>query len=429
MEKFQVVVVGGGPAGSAAAYVAAKAGVQVLLLERGPEVGSKTVSGGLLYTHVLRDLYGEFWAEEDPPFERWITRYVLGFLGDSSATLIDHYNKVFNEPPYNSVSVLRTRLDKWLAQKAQEAGAMVVTGTRVDDLWEENGIVKGVVSGGDQIGADITLVCDGINSLLTKKRGFRREWAGSTLGIGVKQVVELPQGTLEERFSLNGREGVEYTFLGSPKGVEGGAFLYTNRDSVSFGIILNMESVVQNKVDISMVTENFKSHPFIEKLVRGGTLVEYSACLVAEGGLNMVPRLYGDVFLVAGSAAGFVLNNGFNLRGMDFAIGSGRIAGELAAKAVKLGDTTSRVLKEYTQMLEQSFVLKHLKRYTNYPKFFANRRLYDAYPEVLNGFLHDMYYVDEHDRGHLFDVLRRNLRGKASIYNLLKDAWDAARNL
>ncbi|MEM0120735.1 MAG: FAD-dependent oxidoreductase, partial [Thermoprotei archaeon] len=75
MEKFQVVVVGGGPAGSAAAYVAAKAGVQVLLLERGPEVGSKTVSGGLLYTHVLRDLYGEFWAEEDPPFERWITRY------------------------------------------------------------------------------------------------------------------------------------------------------------------------------------------------------------------------------------------------------------------------------------------------------------------------------------------------------------------
>jgi electron transfer flavoprotein-quinone oxidoreductase len=429
MEKFQVLVIGGGPAGSAAAYAAAKAGVQVLLLERGHEVGSKTVSGGLLYTHVLRGLYGDFWAEEDPPFERWISRYVLGFLGDSSATLIDHYDTSFGEPPYNSVSVLRNKLDKWLAQKAQEAGAMIVTGTRVDELLEENGRVKGIVSGGDQIEADVTVVCDGINSLLTKKKGFRSEWAGSTLGIGVKQVIELPTGKLEERFLLSGLEGVEYTFLGRPKGAEGGAFLYTNKESLSLGVILNMQSAVENNLDISMVTEDFKSHPFIEKLIAEGTLVEYSACLVAEGGLDMVPRLFGDGFLVAGSAAGFVLNNGFNLRGMDFAVGSGRIAGEVAAKAVKTGDTSSRVLGEYTHLLENSFVLKHLRRYKNYPKFFANRRLYDAYPEVINSFLHEMYSVDGGDRGHLLSVLRRNLEGKASLYSLIKDAWDAARNL
>lgn len=429
MEKFQIVVVGGGPAGCAAAYAAAKAGAEVLLLERGPDFGSKTVSGGLLYTHVLKEVYGDFWREEQPPFERWISRYVLGFLGDSSATLIDYYNPKFNEPPFNSVSVLRSKLDKWLAKKAQEAGAVVATGVRVDDLLVEGGVVRGIASGGEQIGADVTIICDGVNSLLAKKRGFRSEWLGKTLGIGVKQVIELPTGKLEERFSLKGLEGVEYTFIGRPAGVEGGAFLYTNRDSISLGLILNMESVVERGVEISEVTEEFKSHPFISKLIVDGTLVEYSGCLVAEGGIKMVPTLFGDGFLVAGSAAGLVLNNGFNLRGMDFAIGSGKTAGEVAAKAVRAGDTSKKTLAEYAKRLEESFVLKHLRRYRDYPKFFAKSRLYRAYPEMINGFLHEMYSVSKGDRGHMLDVLRREMKGRVRLYQLLKDAWDAARTL
>lgn len=429
MERFQVVVVGGGPAGSAAAYAAAKAGAEVLLLERGGDFGSKTVSGGLLYTHVLKNLYGDFWSGEQPPFERWISRYVLGILGESSATLVDYYDPAFNNPPFNSVSVLRNRLDKWLAQKAQEAGAVLATGVKVDDLLMDGGKVRGIVSGGDQIEANVTIICDGINSLLSKKKGFRGEWLGSTLGIGVKQVIELPTGKLEERFSLKGLEGVEYTFIGHPAGVEGGAFLYTNRDSLSLGVILNMESVVEKGVEMSAVTEEFKSHPLISKLIADGTLVEYSTCLVAEGGIDMVPTLFGDGFLVAGSAAGLVLNNGFNLRGMDFAIGSGGIAGEVAAKAVKAGDASKNALAEYVQRLENSFVLRHLRTYRNYPKFFAKKRLYKEYPEIINGFLHEMYSVSEEGRGHLLDVLRKEMRGKASLYSVLRDAWEAARTL
>lgn len=429
MEKFQVIVVGGGPAGAAAAYAAAKAGAEVLLLERGADFGSKTVSGGLLYTHVLKDLYGDFWSEEQPPFERWISRYVLGILGDSSATLVDYYDPAFGNPPFNTVSVLRSRLDKWLAKKAQEAGVAVATGVRVDDLAMDGQRVKGVVSGGDQIDADITILCDGVNSLLAKKRGFRQEWRGSALGIGVKQVIELPAGKLEERFLLRGLEGVEYTFLGRPAGVEGGAFLYTNRESLSLGIILNMESVVEKGVEMSEVTEEFKSHPLISKLIADGTLVEYSTCLVAEGGIEMVPTLFGDGFLVAGSAAGFVLNNGFNLRGMDFAIGSGKIAGEVAARAVKAGDTSKRALAEYEQRLANSFVLRDLRRYRNYPKFFTKRRLYKEYPEIVNSFLHEMYTVTGEDRGHMWDVLRRQMKGKASLIDIMRDAWEAARTL
>jgi electron transfer flavoprotein-quinone oxidoreductase len=429
MEKFQVVVVGGGPAGSAAAYAASKAGAQTLVLERGHEVGSKTVSGGLLYTHVLKDLYGEFWADEQPPFERWISRYILGLLGESSATLIDHYNGDFGRPPYNSVSVLRSRLDKWLAQKAQEAGAVVATSTKVDSLLVDKGRVKGIVSGGDQIDADVVIICDGVNSLVSKNASFKGEWAGSTLGVGVKQLIELPTGKLEERFALKGLEGVEYTFIGRPRGVEGGGFVYTNRDTVSLGIILNLDSAVKNNVDMAAAIEDFKSHPFVSKLIADGTLLEYSACLVAEGGLQMTPKLYGDGYLVAGSAAGFVLNNGFNLRGMDFAIGSGRIAGQVAAEAVKRGDTSSTVLSAYPESLNKSFVLTHLRTYRNYPRFFSNKRLYDVYPEVVNSLMTQMYRVDGSDRGHLLGVLRRTIRGKTSIYTMLRDAWEAARNL
>jgi electron transfer flavoprotein-quinone oxidoreductase len=429
MEKFDVIVVGAGPAGSTAAHVAAKAGAQVLLLERGPEAGSKTVSGGLLYTHVLRELFPKFWEEEDSPFERWICRYVVGFLTPTRYTCLDFFDSSFGQPPFNTVSVLRSRLDKWLTSKAQEAGAVFAAGVKVDDLIKENGKVTGIKAGSDEIHADVVIVCDGVNSLLAKSLGVRSEWNGSQLGIGVKQVFEIPRKTLETRFGLTDRSGVEYTFLGLPNKVEGGGFLYTNKDSVSLGLILNMESVVKQKLECSEVVEDFRSHPLISRLISDGTLLEYSTCLVAEGGFNMIPQLYGAGFLVAGSAAALVLNTGFNLRGMDFAIGSGKIAGEVAAFAVKEKDCSASYLSKYKQRVMQSFVLRDLKRYKNYPSFFKKPRLYFEYPELINEFLHNAYFVNGEDKGHLYGLFRQSAKHKLSTLSVLRDLWEASRTL
>jgi electron transfer flavoprotein-quinone oxidoreductase len=430
MESFDVIVVGAGPAGSAAAYQAAKHGAQVLLLERGPSAGSKAVSGGLLYTHVVTDLFPDFVAEStDPPFERFIGRYTLSLLGKEGATSVDFYDRTHFVPPYNTVSVLRSKMDRWLADRVREAGGVVAEGVRVDSLVRERGEVRGIRAGDDEIHAHVVIVCDGFNSLLLKDSGLREEWNAKDVGLGVKEVIELDQNTIEERFQLEGLSGAEYTFLGHPAGVAGGGFLYTNRSSLSLGVILNLESFVSHGLAAAEVMEDFRSHPFISRLVEGGQVVEYSTCLVAEGGLRMAPRLFGDGLLVAGSAAGFVLNTGFNLRGMDFAIASGRIAGEVAAEAARSGDVSSARLSLYERRLRESFVLRDLERYRRSPHFFEKERLYREYPEFVYRLFHTAYTVDGSDKGHLYDMMKKAMGKEITIARIVRDLLEASRSI
>ncbi len=428
MEEFDVIVVGAGPAGAAAAFAAAKAGVGVLLLERGQKPGTKTVSGGLLYTHVMNRYFPDFGSQESP-VERFIDRYVLGLLDEQRSTCVDFFDPGMSRSPYNCASVLRSKLDPWLVSKAESAGATVALGVRVDGLIRSQGKISGVLSSGDEFRSKVVIQCDGFNSLLSRDIGLHDEWQGKTVGIGIKEVIRLSEEEISRRFRLSGRSGVEYTFLGLPKGVEGGGFLYTNSDSLSLGLILNMEGAVLKGVEISEAIELFKSHPLISGLVEGGTVEEYSTCLVAEGGFESMPPLYAGGYLAAGSAAAMVLNTGFNLRGMDFAVGSGSVAGELAAEAVKAKNTSSAFMSNYLTRLKQSFVLTDLLSYKGYPKFFRNTRLYSVYPEIMNGFLHDAYFVDGRKKNHLLGLARKSIKGKVSTMRMIADVFSLIRNI
>ena len=137
-EKFDLIVVGAGPAGSAAAYVAAKAGLSVLLLERGRFPGAKNVSGAVFYTDVLNRMIPNFW--EEAPVERWIAHHVLSVL-TSDASISVKFSKKWEKPV--GVSVLRAKFDRWFAGKAEEAGAMVLGSSLVKDLIYQNGRVVG----------------------------------------------------------------------------------------------------------------------------------------------------------------------------------------------------------------------------------------------------------------------------------------------
>ncbi len=194
MEKFDVVVVGAGLAGSAAAYQAARAGLQVILAERGPKPGTKTVSGGLLYTHGLGKMFPEFWKEDPSPVERAITRNVVSFLTPTQAASLDFYDASFGVPPYNSFSVLRSRLDPWLAAKAEAAGAVPVYGAKVDGLLREGDRVVGIRSGGDELRADVVVDAEGSNAWTSRQAGQQPEADNATVGVGVKQVIGLPPG-------------------------------------------------------------------------------------------------------------------------------------------------------------------------------------------------------------------------------------------
>ncbi len=429
METVDVVVVGGGLAGAAAAYSAAKGGAQVILAERGARPGSKNVSGGLLYTHGLSRMFPEFWKEDPAPVERAISRNVLSLLTPTQATSIDFYDRAFAEPPFNSFSVLRARLDPWLVAKAEAAGVTVVPGSRVDGLVRDAGRVVGIRLGSEELRAGVVVVAEGFNSTVARSTGLEPELSPETVGIGVKQVIELPPGEVERRFQLRGIEGFQLTATGLPVGVEGGGFLYTNRDSLSIGMILNLASVVRHGVAMYEVLEEFKQHPLISRYVEGGTLLEYSGCVVNEGGLESVPPLSGDGFLLAGSAGQLFLNTGLTLRGMDFAIESGRIAGEVAAEASRRHDSSAAFLNTYSERLSAGFVLRDLRTHRKYPDVFSNPRLYGLYPEMMAGLLHRAYFVDGGDREHLNAMLKTVKGNRVSYLTLGRDLLKAMRTL
>jgi electron transfer flavoprotein-quinone oxidoreductase len=429
VEKVDVVVVGAGLAGTSAAHAAATAGAQVVLVERGARPGSKNVSGGLLYTHALARSFPKFWEEQPSPVERAISRNVLTFLTPTQATSIDFYDSGFARPPFNAFSVLRANLDPWLASKAEAAGATPVYGARVDGLVREKGRVVGVRLGEEELRADVVVLAEGFNALAAREATLEPDVSPDTVGIGVKQVIGLPTGEVERRFQLRGIEGFQLTATGLPAAVEGGGFLYTNRDSLSIGMILNLRSVIEHRVAMYEVLEEFKQHPLLSRYLEGGTLLEYSGCIVNEGGLPAVPALGGDGYLLAGSAAQLFLNSGLTLRGMDFAIESGRVAGEVAAGASRAHDGSATFLSRYRQQLETSFVLRDLATHRGYAEVFANPRLYGVYPEMLATLLHRAYFIDGSEREHLNAMLRSVRRGRVSNLRLGRDLWKAMRTL
>jgi electron transfer flavoprotein-quinone oxidoreductase len=167
----------------------------------------------------------------------------------------------------------------------------------------------------------------------------------------------------------------------------------------------------------------FKELPGIRPLVAGGTVAEYSAHAVAEGGIDQVPRLFGDGYLMVGDAAGLSLNSLITVRGMDLAIGSGYHAAQTVVAARKAGDTSATGLAGYERRLRESFVLRDLETGRSAPKIMENTRLFTHYPRALSSLLADVYTVGPgHQRRLSSRVLGAARREFLSVATL-KDLW------
>ncbi|HKF76020.1 MAG TPA: FAD-dependent oxidoreductase [Candidatus Dormibacteraeota bacterium] len=428
---YDVVVVGAGPAGSAAALVAARAGRRVLLIERGETAGSKNVSGAAFYApEVLEALLPEFWRSA--PVERRLTRRVIGFTGPHAALSVDFRSDCWDGRPHNGFTVLRPRFDRWLADQAAAAGATLLTETVVDGLLRDGaGRVQGVVTRRPEgeIDAQVVVAADGVNSFLAREAGLRAEPGPHELALGVKEVVALGRTVLEDRFGLTGDDGVTFEYIGSVTGdVHGGAFLYTNRESLSLGVIVQVASLAERRVPAYELLETFKAHPAVAPLVRGGRLVEYSAHLVPEAGLAGLSRLYGDGILVAGDAAGLCFAAGLYLEGINFAIASGAAAGETAAEAAAAGRADAATLRAYRRRLERSFVLRDLRRFRRAPGLVMSERLQNVYPGVMTSLAERALTSRGEPRPKLLGLARAELR-RAGVpaWRALSDLWRGGR--
>lgn len=428
-EKFAAIIVGAGPAGSTAAYLLAKEGLEVLLIEKGSAPGSKNMFGGRMYSHALNRIMPGFW--EEAPVERPVAKEIITFMAEDQCLSLNIQDLSWVNPPYHSFTLLRAEFDAWLASKAEEAGAMLACGIRVDDVLKENGRVVGIRAGEDEMLADVVIAADGVNSIIAQKAGLAKMFSPRQVATGVKQVIKLPPEVISQRFQVDGGNGAAQLFVGDcTKGMQGGGFLYTNKSTVSLGLVVKASELQKAGHKITDLVEDFKHNPHVRPLIEGGEVVEYSAHLVPEAGLNMMPQLYGDGILVTGDAAGFVLNLGYIVRGMDFAIASGEAAAKAVIEARKNNDFTRQGLSLYAQLLKESFVLKDLEFYRKAPHFLENQRMFKAYPQLAAGLLSKMFTVDGRPPVHLLGrILSQVKESKVGLAQLAGDGWKGARVL
>lgn len=431
MQQFDAIVVGAGPAGSSAALALARAGLQVALIERGEYPGAKNVSGAALYAPgLLAGLLPDYW--EEAPIERYLTRRVVTFLGKDSSISLDFRTNHFAKPPYNGFTVLRPKFDRWLAGKAEEAGALLITSTVVDDLLYKEDQVVGVRcrrADGD-LYAPVIIAADGANSFLAKQAGLQHEFRADEMTLGVKEVLRLDASTIEERFNLHDDEGMSNEYVGFATGeVKGGGFLYTNRDTLSIGVVTQIASLAEKRVRAYDLLDQFKQHPAVAPLVRNSVTLEYSAHMIPEGGWAMLPQLSRAGLLVAGDAAGFVFAAGLFFEGMNFAIASGLAAAETIQQAHAEQDFSTLSLSRYRKRLEDSFVLQDLKRFRHAPAFVNNERLQNIYPELFCQVAENIFRSNGTPRRKIGHVMFDTMRGKVPLLTLLRDGWQAARAL
>jgi electron transfer flavoprotein-quinone oxidoreductase len=431
-EKFDVIIVGAGPAGNAAAYTLAKAGLKVLQLERGEYPGSKNVQGAILYADALERLIPDF--RDTAPLERHVIEQRLWMM-DTQSFIGTHYRSDdFNKEPFNRYTIIRARFDKWFSEKVQEAGALVICEMTVKALLRnDQGRVIGVeVEREDgKIHADVVILADGVNSLVATQAGLRKDIQAANMALAVKEMIFLPKETVESRFNLSGQAGVVIEMMGSiTEGMVGTGFLYTNKDSLSIGIGGMLSDMKAQRTTPVELLERLKAHPAVAPLIAGGETREYAAHLIPEGGYKALPQLYGDGWLMVGDSAGFV--NSVHREGSNLAMTSGRLAAETLIELSQAGRPLDVAnLARYKDKLDESFVMKDMKKYQRIPEtLHTQRQFINDYPPLLNDAAHKFLTVDGRDKRSKEKEIMAAFVKRRSLFGLLGDAyrlWRATR--
>lgn len=383
-DKFDVIIVGGGVAGLAASIVLAENELEVLLVERGDYCGAKNVTGGRLYGHSLEKIIPNF--ADEAPIERKVVKEKISMMSEKSSLDIGYSSKELGkDKDSSSYVVLHSKFDQYLAEKAEEAGVAIITGVLVEKLLLEDGKVVGIDATGEEMYADAVIIADGVNSLLSQQIGIKKELEPNQVAVGAKEVIELSEEIINERFNLESGEGMSWLSCGDPTmGGFGGGFIYTNKDSVSIGVVATLSDIGYSNTKLTDLLERFKEHDSVAPFIKGGKTIEYSAHLVPEEGIHMVPQIYGDGFLVVGDAAGFCINLGYTVRGMDFAIESGRLAALAILSAKEKEDFSKESLAVYQDLVKDSFIMKDLMTFKAFPTILSRREIFSDLPEIIN---------------------------------------------
>ncbi|MGA2637515.1 FAD-dependent oxidoreductase [Methylocella sp.] len=429
-ERFDAIVIGAGMAGNAAAHTMAARGLKVLQLERGEYPGSKNVQGAILYADMLEKIIPNF--REDAPLERHLIEQRFWMMSDRSHTGMQHRSDDFNEEKPNRYTIIRSQFDRWFSKQVQGQGAVVICETTVTELVRNSdGKVIGVRTDrdGDVIFADVVVLAEGVTGLLGTRAGLRATPKPDHVALAVKEMHFLPQETIEARFNLRGDEGVVIEAVGSiSKGMTGMGFIYTNKESLSLGIGCLVSDFAEKGETPYGLLEAFKKHPSVAPLIAGSEVKEYAAHLIPEGGYKAIPDLFGDGWVVVGDAA--QLNNAIHREGSNLAMTSGRLAGQAIFQVKSRRDPMTKAnLALYKKMIDDSFVMKDLKKYKDMPGLLHtnSKNFFLTYPELVSKAMDNFLRVDGAPKIEKENASIRSFIKQRSLLGLFGDALKLAR--
>lgn len=431
-DKFDCIIVGAGVAGLAAAMTLARNNIKFLLIEKGEFAGAKNVSGGVLWGGDLARLVPEYWEEQNGGWERFINHRRLTFLDEEAGFSVDFKSAHFNEPPYTGVVVLRSKFDRWLAEKVEEAIAesdyamdsFLAPNILVEEILMEDGKAVGIRTGEEKFYADSIILAEGVNNLLTRQVGLQEDYVPADhMLTGIKEIIRFDQNVLENRFQLNGLSGMSNEFVGfATDGVEGGGFLYTNRDTVSLGLVLGLKDLREKRKKPYHILNHFKSHPVIADAIRGGEVVEYSAHVVSSGDMRVIPKqLYKDGLLLCGEAANLLMNAGKAIQGMDYAMRSGMMAAEKIIEAKQKQDFSKNVLESYQQELEESYIMKDIRGFQDAVHLLHTPLMMNKVPNLLCDFGKRFFSIKNEPTPKARTMLKQSIKkNDVSYWDLVK---------
>ena len=382
-----VLIVGGGPAGLAAAYRLARLNAEqggeplmVAVLEKARTAGAHMLSGAVLDPSALTELMPD-WKSRGAPLDVPVRDDRIYFLTARRALPFPITPPPLRNHGHYVVSV--NRLAKWLTEQVEAAGVDVFTGFPGTELLYEGGRVVGVRTGdrgidrqgerkstfepGVDIRAKVTVLADGVRGNLTKtlirRFGLDAGRSPQSYAIGIKELWDVDPDRLPA--------GSVIHTMGHPLRHEefGGGFIYAlpeGRLSVGFVAGLDYRDPL---FDPHVAFQRFKRHPMVANLLAGGQMVRYGAKALPEGGWHALPRCHVDGALIVGDAAGFL--NSMRLKGIHLAMRSGMHAADVAFRAVREDDVSAPRLSEYARLVEEGPIRRELYPVRNVHQSFA----------------------------------------------------------
>jgi electron-transferring-flavoprotein dehydrogenase len=382
-----VAIVGGGPAGLACANklmqlledepeLTEKLGeVPVAVIEKGKVAGAHLLSGANVDPSALTRLFPDMDPAEWPPVYQEVTKDATYFLTSKAAVPLKPPPPNFRKEGTYTLSV--SKLGRFLAEKAEEAGVYILSETAATKLLVEDRIVKGVRSGdrgrgkdGEELGnfepgsdvvAKATVLAEGTIGHLTYAAYDYFDMHGSdpqAWELGVKEVWEVPKPLDRVIHTLG------WPLRWSPKYKEaGGSFIYPmGEDKVCFGLVVGLD-YTDATFSVHDAVQLFKTHPFIKKILEGGKRVGWGAKTIPSGGYWALPKRFSvPGMVIAGDAAGMV--NIAELAGVHYAMHAGMYAAEAIVESLKQ-DIDSVNFSSYDKKIRGSVIEKDLYRSRN----------------------------------------------------------------